>query len=119
MHRRVGCVWPGTLLAAVMLGHPGGAMAQDLPLSESSRLLGNTIILEPTSLSDQPNHEAHFQPGPDQLEVPGQFNSALLTLLSTSPVGSPSGGFTYTFDPALGTFRRTSQSFGPPSRIAP
>ena len=28
-------------------------------------------------------------------------------------MASPSGGFTYTFDPALGTFTRTSESFGP------
>ena len=93
----------------------GMAEAQEkLPISEIlPQLLGNTIILEPTSLPDQPNHQAHFKPGFDQLEVPGQFNRALLTLLSTYPVGSPSGGFTYTFDPALGTFRRTSESFGP------
>ena len=77
------------------------------------QLLGNTIVLQPTDLPDQPNHQAHFKPGPDQLEVPSQFNRTLLTLLSTSPVASPSGGFTYTFDPALGTFRRTSESFGP------
>ena len=94
---------------------PGRALAQQpLPLAEIlPQLLGNTIILQPTSLPDQPNHQAHFQPGPDQLEAPRQFNSTLLTLLSTSPVASPSGGFTYTFDPALGTFRRTSESFGP------
>jgi hypothetical protein len=83
-------------------------LAQILP-----DLLGSTIILSPTSLPDQPNHQAHFAPGADQLEVPGQFNRALLQLLSTYPVASPSGGFTYTFDPVLGTFRRTSESFGP------
>ena len=103
------------VIAACVVAAPGSADAQDhLPLSEVLlQLLGNTIIVEPTSLPDQPSHLAHFRPGPDQLEVPGQFNRALLTLLSTYPVASPSGGFTYTFDPALGTFRRTSESFGP------
>jgi hypothetical protein len=103
------------LAAATVLLAGGLAQAQERPpLSEVlPQLLGNTIILQPTDLPDQPNHEAHFKPGFDQLEVPGQFNRALLTLLSTYPVGTPSGGFTYTFDPALGTFRRTSDSFGP------
>jgi hypothetical protein len=76
-------------------------------------LLGNTITLLPSNLPDQPNHIAHFRPGSDQLQVPAQVNQALLTLLSTYPVGSPSGGFTYTFDPALGTLTRSSDSFGP------
>ncbi len=76
-------------------------------------LLGNTITLLPSNLPDQPNHIAHFQPGPDQLQVPAQVNQALVTLLSTYPLGSPSGGFTYTFDPALGTLTRSSNSFGP------
>ena len=85
-----------------------------MPISEIlPQLLVNTIVLQPTDLADQPNHRAHFKPGVDQLEVPGQFNQALLTLLSTYPVGSPSGGFTYTYDPALGTFTRASESFGP------
>ena len=101
--------------AAVAILLPRLSAAQEqLPLAEIlPQLLGNTIVLQPTDLPDQPNHQAHFKPGLDQLEVPKQFNRALLTLLSTSPVASPSGGFTYTFDSAVGTFRRTSESFGP------
>lgn len=90
------------------------ASSQNAPLASIlPELLGNTITLLPSNLPDQPNHIAHFQPGPDQLVVPTQVNQALLTLLSTYPVGTPSGGFTYTFDPALGTLTRTSESFGP------
>lgn len=97
-----------------LLWTPMASAQERLPLSEIlPQLLGNTIVLAPTTLPDQPNHEAHFIPGEDQLRVPGQFNRVLLTLLSTHPVGTPSGGFTYTFDPVLGTFRRTSESFGP------
>ena len=47
--------------------------------------------------------------------MPSQVNRALLTMLSTYPLGSPSGGFTYTIDPALGTLTRSSDSFGPRS----
>jgi hypothetical protein len=93
---------------------PTAVFAQNAPLASMlPELLGNTITLLPSNLPDQPNHIAHFKPGPDQLVVPTQVNQALLTLLSTYPVGTPSGGFTYTFDPALGTLTRTSESFGP------
>ena len=102
------------LVVVVLCAGPAAAQDHPLPLSEIlPRLLGETIILAPTQLADQPNHRAHFRPGADQLEVPGQFNHTLLTLLSTYPIGSPSGGFTYSYDPALGTFTRTSESFGP------
>ena len=100
MPRRFHLILLPLLLASAAPAHA----QQGLPLSEIlPQLLGNTIVLGPTDLPDQPDHEAHFKPGADQLEVPGQFNRALLTLLSTYPVGTPSGGFTYTFDPALGT----------------
>lgn len=98
------CVIPATVFA----------QAQATPLGLIlPRLLGNTITLLPSNLPDQPNHVAHFRPGEGQLEVPSQVNQALLTLLSTYPIGTPSGGFTYTFDPALGTLTRSSESFGP------
>lgn len=93
---------------------PPAALAQGTPLSSIlPELLGNAVTLEPSNLPDQPNHVAHFRPGADQAQVPGQMNRALLTMLSTYPLGSPSGGFTYTFDPALGTLTRSSESFGP------
>jgi len=93
---------------------PSAGWAQQIPLSQILPvLLGNTISLQPSHLPDQPNHVAHFQPGTDQLKVPAQVNEAVLTLLSTYPIGTPGGGFTYVFDPALGTLTRTSNSFGP------
>lgn len=103
-----------TGLALVTWLSPAASLAQDTPLSSIlPELLGNTITLLPSNLPDQPTHVAHFRPGADQLQVPTQVNQALLTLLSTYPLGSPSGGFTYTFDPALGTLIRSSDSFGP------
>ena len=76
-------------------------------------LFGNTIVLTPTATPDNPNHAAHFRPGVDQLQAPQQFNQLLVAQLATFPVGSSSGGFTYTFNPTLGTFSRSSESFGP------
>jgi hypothetical protein len=93
---------------------PAAGYAQNAPLASIlPELLGNTITLLPSNLPDQPNHVAHFRPGTDQSLVPTQVNQALLTLLSTYPVATPSGGFTYTFDPALGSLTRSSESFGP------
>ena len=43
----------------------------------------------------------------------GQFSTALVSQLVSVPLPSPGGGFTYEFDPSLGVFRRTTQSFGP------
>ncbi len=102
------------LLIAILWAGAEHARAQSVPLAEIlPELLERTISLEPDPRPDQPNHAAHFKPEDAQLQVPGQFNQALLTLLSTYPIGSPSGGFSYTFDPALGTFSRTTESFGP------
>jgi hypothetical protein len=103
---------PALVLVAFLL--PAAAQAQGTPLSQILPvLLGNTITLQPSNLADQPTHVAHFQPGSDQVKVPDQVNEALLTLLSTYPIGTPGGGFTYVFDPALGSLTRGSDSFGP------
>lgn len=65
------------------------------------------------------SHAAHFSPlASNDPENPAVgivkgFNRAVVVQLSTFPLGSSAGGFTYTFDPALGTFRRSSRSFGP------
>ena len=84
------------------------------PVSEVlPNLFGNTIVLTPSPSPEFPNHAAHFKPGVDQLQTPQQFNQQVVTLLATFPIGSSSGGFTYTFNPSLGTFSRSSESFGP------
>lgn len=105
------------LAAAIGLFLPRLAIAQvetPLPLSEIlPNLFGNTIVLAPRSTPEVPSHSAHFKPSPEQLQTPLQFNQQIVTLLSTFPFGSSSSGFTYTYDPTLGTFRRSSESFGP------
>jgi uncharacterized membrane protein YgcG len=104
------------LAAALGLFSPTAAMSQEaqLPLSEIlTNLFSNTIVLAPRSTPEVPSHAAHFKPGPEQLQTPEQFNQQIVTLLSTFPFASSSGGFTYTYDPSLGTFSRSSESFGP------
>jgi hypothetical protein len=104
----------GALALLAWLIPTAGLAQQQVPLAQVlPELLESTIRLAPSSLADQPNHVAHFQPGDNQLRVPGQVNEAVLTLLSTNPVGTPGGGFTYVFDPAVGSLTRSSNSFGP------
>jgi len=61
-----------------------------------------------------PSHEAHFiaADSPQFLAVQ-QFSGALANQLSSFPIASSAGGFTYRFDPALGVFTRSADSFGP------
>jgi len=104
---RAGCV--------LALLSPVPAMAQDVPLSQLLvQLIQADIRLEPPPAgSGFPSHEAHFLPGVDQTLAPFLFNQQLVGQLATFPIGSPTGGFAFTFDAASGTFQRTTDSFGP------
>jgi hypothetical protein len=42
-----------------------------------------------------------------------QIEQQIGTQLSSLPLGSSSGGFTYGYEPSLGTFTRTTETFGP------
>ncbi len=105
------------LLTFVLLIATPPVYAQTSPPQPVSQILpnlfGNTIVLTPTGTPEFPNHSAHFKPGAEQLQTPTRFNEQIVTLLATLPVGSSSGGFTYTFNPTIGSFSRSSESFGP------
>lgn len=58
-----------------------------------------------------PDHEAHFDAGFRSNFTP--LNTSLASQLTVLPIPSPASGFTYAFDPALGTYTRSAQSFGP------
>jgi hypothetical protein len=47
------------------------------------------------------------------LQVVNQFLKVVPTQLASVPLGSSSGGFTYSFDSSLGTSVRNTQTFGP------
>src|SRR5262245_43276637 len=56
-----------------------------------------------------PSHEAHFVDQGDRLRAAGTLlNDSLLSQISTFPIGSSAGGFTYTYDETLGVFNRSS-----------
>ena len=59
---------------------------------------------------EQP-HSAHF--ASDFQENFSQFSTALVSQIVSVPLPSPASSFTYHFDPTLGVFQRTTQSFGP------
>jgi hypothetical protein len=101
------CVLGAATLAA--LPTPARAGLADL----IPQLFQNTIRLasnpDPTR-----DHAAHFTDPQGTLRATGAaLSESLVSQLSTFPLASSAGGFTYTFDPALGTYERASESFGP------
>jgi hypothetical protein len=111
-----------TIVIAVLALDGRAAQAQSSgspPLSEMlPDLILRGITLPPPTGPDL-SHEAHFSPiDANELNNPAvgivtNFNKSMIAQLSTFPLGSSSGGFTYTFDASIGTFRRASNSFGP------
>lgn len=73
----------------------------------------NGITLQdPPAGSPFPSHAHHFI-GDASIVPLTELNNQLAIQLSTFPLASTAGGFTYQYDPALGTFTRASDSFGP------
>ena len=95
------------VLAAALL--PLAAAAEDLR-DLLTNFLAQGITLAPAA---QFSHEAHFIAALNQFDAFNQLNTSLASQLSSFPLPSSSGGFTYTYDPQLGTFTRGSSSFGP------
>ena len=101
------------VLAAVSL-LPAALAAQSFNLRD---LLTNFFregitLAEPPAGSPFPSHAHHFV-GDESLVPLEQLNSELATQLSTFPLASSAGGFTYQLDPALGVLTRATDSFGP------
>jgi hypothetical protein len=98
-----------TATAAVCLA-PAPAQAHTLLSELLLKILLSDIVLAPPTAPGFQSHEAHFQPviggglasgfQINQLEVPLAINSVIAAQLATIPLGSSSGGFSYTFDPA-------------------
>ena len=92
------------------------AIAQDRPASLSTLFEdiygARGLVLNSDDVQlDGTNHAAHFNSA-FQSEF-RLMNVALTSQLATVPLPSPASGFTYQFDPATGTFVRTTRSFGP------
>jgi hypothetical protein len=71
---------------------------------------GLVVDSEATLPGEQP-HTAHFNS--DFQTNFSQFSTALVSQIVSVPLPSPASSFTYHFDPTLGVFQRTTQSFGP------
>lgn len=69
------------------------------------------IVDSESALPTGETHSAHFNSSFQANFSP--FNSALGSRLASVPLPAPASGFTYTFDPALGVFNRSTKSFGP------
>jgi hypothetical protein len=69
------------------------------------------VVSSEDVLLDGSNHAAHFNSA-----FQSDFrlvNIALTSQLAAVPLPSPASGFTYRFDPATGTFVRSTSSYGP------
>jgi hypothetical protein len=102
------------LAALVALASPGALRAQDGNLAFLIPNLygpGGLIVDSEARLPDGSTHSAHFNSA-FQAEFT-QFNISLASQLASVPLPSPASGFTYELDPALGVFKRSTQSFGP------
>jgi hypothetical protein len=102
-----------SVIAALSLG-AAASPAQSFNLRDLlTDFLRQGITLAPPP-EGFPSHEAHFI-GDDspQFQALQQLNGSIANQLSSFPIASSAGGFTYTFDPALGVFVRSSDSFGP------
>ena len=69
------------------------------------------IVDSLATLPGEQPHTAHFN-SDFQFDF-SQFSTALVSQLVSVPLPSPASGFTFHFDPTLGVFQRTTQSFGP------
>jgi hypothetical protein len=108
-----------TIVAGLALGClllPGRAAAQTRPATLSTLfedVFGpNGLVVSSDDVQlDGTNHAAHFNSA-----FQSDFrlmNIALTSQLTVVPVPSPASGFIYQFDPATGTFVRSTRSFGP------
>ncbi|HJS59020.1 MAG TPA: transporter [Vicinamibacteria bacterium] len=97
-------------VAALTLGVAVSASAQDVPLSQLLLQFfspSNPVVL------DNPFHEAHFSSQGEAQTTLELLNRNIAAQLASFPLGSSSGGFTFTLDPTLGVLERNAASFGP------
>jgi len=58
----------------------------------------NPVVLAPNLANPAQSHDAHFRSQGNAQDTLRQLNAGIAAQLSTFPIGSSSGGFTYTFD---------------------
>jgi hypothetical protein len=85
--------------------------SKDARAQNLSQLIPDLFGLNGLNVSSTSNHNAHFLSSFQASFTP--FNTAIASQLASVPLPSPASGFTYTLDPSLGVFKRSTQSFGP------
>lgn len=104
--RRLG---PAVLSAiALLVLVPQPSQAQGL----ANRLRSFFTSDNPLVLDNITGHAAHFTSGEVNPTL-GLLTNNIAYQSSSFPLGSSSGGFTFTLDPTLGTLSRSTDSFGP------
>jgi hypothetical protein len=110
----------GTMMVLLAVGAPAQAQepinlsVQVTQLSQIfTQLYGpeGLVVNSLTPLETGESHSGHFNSGFES-EF-SQFGTALTGQIVSLPLPPPASGFTYRFDPGLGVFTRTSNSFGP------
>jgi hypothetical protein len=98
---------------ALAVALPDVARAQDKLAFLIPTLFGpkGLTVNSEARLPNGDTHSAHFNSSFQTNFSP--FNSALASSLASVPLPAPASGFTYSFDPALGVFNRSTKSFGP------
>jgi hypothetical protein len=96
------------LLALALM--PSAAWAQDEGLA--NLLLKFFTPERPLELANL-THTAHFSSATEARTTLNLLNRNIAYQLASFPLGSSSGGFTFTLDPSLGVLNRSAESFGP------
>jgi hypothetical protein len=105
---RWSAAWAVVALALTAAPATAASLADLIP-----NLFDREIFLKPPG-PGQFDHSTHFSDEGDRLRATGDvINQALVSQLSTFPITSTSGGFTYSYDASVGSFTRSSESFGP------
>jgi hypothetical protein len=114
---RISSIAATTGLVLILAAAPCSAQQEAQTIGKLATLFENVfgpkglVVNSEQVLPDGSTHSAHFNSA-FQSEFT-QFDVALVSQLTALPLPSPASGFTYAFDPTTGTFRRTTQSFGP------
>jgi hypothetical protein len=94
---------------------PTLASAQTGLRDQMSSLLDQTLHAQtPTGVPVVAHDPTFTSPAvANTVALVNQISSQIATQVATFPLGSSSGGFTYAYNPSLGTFTRSSNTFGP------
>jgi hypothetical protein len=96
-----------TTLVARLAGSAADAQTTTTPQPTVQDILGFLVTNQGVQTSDFDKDRAAAE------ATRATLTRALLSSIATLPVGTSSGGFTYRFNPALGTAERASETFGP------